>query len=352
MYQPVPLCVRFAGMMLQHNVSLRPFNTFGIAVNAAHLALATDEQSIAEALEYRQKQNLGLLVVGGGSNLLLTRDVEDLILQNGLKGITSQNISEDTVLVTAAAGENWHQFVVHCLQNDWGGVENLSLIPGNVGASPMQNIGAYGIEIKDSFYSLRAMDVRDGSIREFDAETCRFGYRESIFKREAKGHYIILSVTYQLSRRNHRLNTSYGAISQELEKMGIATPTIQDVSQAVIAIRRSKLPDPAVLGNAGSFFKNPVVENALLENIRSTYPQVVAYPAGEGHSKLAAGWLIETAGWKGFRRGDAGVHALQALVLVNYGHASGKEIWQLSQDVVDDVHQKFGVELEREVNVY
>jgi UDP-N-acetylmuramate dehydrogenase len=339
-------------MLQLQSTSLRAYNTFGIDVHASRLAEIATSEDILEALEIRQKENRELLILGGGSNLLFTRDVEDLLLLNRLKGINHSYLSEDEVLVEAAAGENWHTFVQFCIENNWGGIENLSLIPGNVGASPMQNIGAYGVEIKDVFHSVRAMHVADGSIHEFDAANCKFGYRESIFKREQKGKFIILSVSYKLTRRNHSLNTSYGAISQELETQGISNPSIRDVSNAVMAIRRSKLPDPAVLGNAGSFFKNPVVHNSLLDTIRPNYPNVVAYPAGDSHSKLAAGWLIETAGWKGFRRNDVGVHALQALVLVNYGSATGAQIWQLSQDIVDDVHSKFGVELEREVNVY
>jgi len=338
-------------MSIQQHISLKSHTTFGIEAYTSFWTEAVSEHDFNAALEFRQKHSLDLMILGGGSNILLTQDYAGLIIQNKLRGIQSETFSSKEVLVEVSAGENWHAFVQHCIANDWGGLENLSLIPGSVGASPMQNIGAYGCEIKDTFYSLRAMDIQDGSIHEFNAQQCKFGYRESIFKHEAKGRYIILSAKFKLSSKDHQIKTSYGAISQELEKMGIHNPSIRDVSNAVIAIRKSKLPDPAVIGNAGSFFKNPVVENSIVEKIRSTNPHVVSYPAGENHSKLAAGWLIEAAGWKGFRRGDAGVHALQALVLVNYGNATGKEIWQLSQDVVDDVASKFGVELEREVNI-
>ena len=338
-------------MSIQQHISLKSHTTFGIEAYTSFWTEAVNEYDLKAALEYRHKYSLELMILGGGSNILLTQDYSGLIIQNKLQGIQSETISNKEVLVEVAAGENWHLFVQHCIANDWGGLENLSLIPGSVGASPMQNIGAYGCEIKDTFYSLKAMEIQDGSIHEFDAQQCKFGYRESIFKHEAKGRYIILSAKFKLTNKEHQIKTSYGAISQELEKMGILNPTIRDVSNAVIAIRKSKLPDPAVIGNAGSFFKNPVVENSILEKIRSINPQVVSYPADENHSKLAAGWLIEAAGWKGFRRGDAGVHALQALVLVNYGKATGKEIWQLSQDVVDDVANKFGVLLEREVNI-
>jgi UDP-N-acetylmuramate dehydrogenase len=338
-------------MSIQQHISLKSHTTFGIEAYTSFWTEAVSEHDFNAALEFRQKHSLDLMILGGGSNILLTQDYSGLIIQNKLRGIQSEIFSSKEVLVEVAAGENWHAFVQHCIANDWGGIENLSLIPGSVGASPMQNIGAYGWEIKDTFYSLRAMNIQDGSIHEFNAQQCNFGYRESIFKHEAKGRYIILSSKFKLSSKEHQIKTSYGAISQELEKMGIHNPSIRDVSNAVIAIRKSKLPDPAVIGNAGSFFKNPVVENSIVEKIRSTNPQVVSYPVDENHSKLAAGWLIEAAGWKGFRRGDAGVHALQALVLVNYGNATGKEIWQLSQDVVDDVASKFGVELEREVNI-
>jgi UDP-N-acetylmuramate dehydrogenase len=338
-------------MSIQQHISLKSHTTFGIEAYTSFWTEAVSEHDLNAALEFRQKHSLDLMILGGGSNILLTQDYAGLIIQNKLIGIQSETFSSNEVLVEVSAGENWHAFVQHCIANDWGGLENLSLIPGSVGASPMQNIGAYGCEIKDTFYSLRAMDFQDGSIHEFDAQQCKFGYRESIFKHEAKGRYIILSAKFKLSSKDHQIKTSYGAISQELEKVGIQNPSIRDVSNAVIAIRKSKLPDPAVIGNAGSFFKNPVIENSIVEKIRSTNPHVVSYPADENHSKLAAGWLIEAAGWKGFRRGDAGVHALQALVLVNYGNATGKEIWQLSQDVVDDVASKFGVELEREVNI-
>lgn len=338
-------------MTIQQHISLKPHTTFGIDAFSDYWIEIDTEQDLLSALEYRQKHLLSLMILGGGSNILLTQDFSGLILHNSLKGIHSEVFSSNEVLVEVSAGENWHSFVQHCIANDWGGLENLSLIPGSVGASPMQNIGAYGCEIKDTFYSLRTMDIQDGSIHEFDANQCKFGYRESIFKHEAKGRYIILSAKFKLSSKDHQIKTSYGAISQELEKMGIQNPSIRDVSNAVIAIRKSKLPDPAVIGNAGSFFKNPVVTNDIVEQIRSKTPNVVSYSAGEHYSKLAAGWLIEAAGWKGFRRGDAGVHALQALVLVNFGNATGKEIWQLSQDVVDDVASKFGVVLEREVNI-
>jgi UDP-N-acetylmuramate dehydrogenase len=241
---------------------------------------------------------------------------------------------------------------MHCVDHNWGGIENLSLIPGTVGASPMQNIGAYGVEIKDVFEELEALRISDLQLEKFDKETCQFGYRESIFKHSHKNGYVITSVTYRLSKKDHALKTGYGAIQDELQQMGVLEPTIKDISNAVIAIRRSKLPDPKEIGNAGSFFKNPVVPISVLQEIRKKYEQVPNYPAGEGSVKLAAGWLIEQAGWKGFREGDHGVHAKQALVLVNYGSANGYEIMDLAQRIILDVKNKFQVELSNEVNFF
>jgi UDP-N-acetylmuramate dehydrogenase len=295
--------------------------------------------------------NQPLLILGGGSNLLFTKDFPGLVLLNQLKGFEICEETDTHTWVKSGAGENWHSFVIQCISKNLGGIENLSLIPGNVGASPMQNIGAYGVEIKDTFHSLEAIHLKTGEIRSFTNEECCFGYRESVFKNELKGQYLILSVTFRLTRKNHQYHIEYGAISQELEKQGITERTLQAISNAVIAIRKSKLPDPAQLGNSGSFFKNPVVEMSVLEQIQKNYPDVVSYPAGLGKVKLAAGWLIEKAGWKGFRKGDAGVHVNQALVLVNYGHATGAEIWQLSAAIIEDIERKFGVNLEREVNV-
>jgi UDP-N-acetylmuramate dehydrogenase len=256
----------------------------------------------------------------------------------------------DHVYIKAGAGENWHGFVQYCLRHNWAGVENLSLIPGCVGASPMQNIGAYGVEIKEVFESLEALHVQEKKVHIFSANDCEFGYRESVFKGKYKGQYVILNVTYRLNKKP-RFNTSYGAIEQELERMGVQQLSIQAVSQAVINIRTSKLPDPAKIGNAGSFFKNPSMPAAIYEQLKKEYPAIVGYPNADGTIKLAAGWLIEQSGWKGYRRGDAGVHEKQALVLVNHGHATGKEIYDLSEDVMKSVFEKFGVQLEREVNV-
>jgi UDP-N-acetylmuramate dehydrogenase len=290
------------------------------------------------------------LILGGGSNILFTKDVQGWVLKNEIKGIRVVQEDEETVWVEAGAGEPWHGLVLHCIEQGWGGLENLSLIPGNTGASPMQNIGAYGVEIKDVFDSLEAWHLQDRAWVRFTGTDCRFGYRESVFKRALKDQFIIASVTYRL-RKKPVLHLEYGAIREELERAGVQEPTIKDVSDAVIRIRSSKLPDPARIGNAGRFFKNPEVGSDQFEALRLQWPGIVGYPLPGGHVKLAAGWLIEKAGWKGFRSGDAGCHDKQALVLVNYGHASGSAIYDLSENILQDVHTKFGVTLEREVNI-
>jgi UDP-N-acetylmuramate dehydrogenase len=338
-------------MKISNNANLRSLNTFGMDVRANYLAELNVAHELHLAQDLCEKENLPLLILGGGSNILFLKDVSAVVLLNRLRGIETLEQNDTHVWVKAAAGENWHTFVLDCISNNYGGLENLSLIPGNVGASPMQNIGAYGVEIKDHFHSLEAIHLKTGITKTFSVHECQFGYRESVFKQAEKGQWLITSVTFKLSKKDHQLQTGYGAIMEELELMKINTPSIKSISDAVIRIRQSKLPNPSEIGNAGSFFKNPVVETSLVETIRSNYTDVVAYPAGDGKMKLAAGWLIEKAGWKGFRRGDAGVHARQALVLVNYGNATGTDIWQLSSDIVEDVFTKFGVELEREVNI-
>lgn len=335
-------------MNIQKAASLKSHNTFGIDA-IGDLAVFQSTEELPALMEKTTHQPS--LILGGGSNLLFTQNPTGWLWKNEIKGIEVVDENDDQVIVRSGAGENWHQFVLHCLRNNWGGLENLSLIPGKVGASPMQNIGAYGVEIKDIFHSLQAIRLSDGVLVEFDNPSCAFGYRESVFKRKLKDQYIIVTVSFRLSKRNHVLKTGYGDIQKELEMASIANPTIQDISQAVIAIRSSKLPDPSMLGNAGSFFKNPVVSNSIADSIQEKHPELVTYPAGDSAVKLAAGWLIEKAGWKGFRRNDAGVHTRQALVLVNYGEATGAEIWQLSEDILLDVQSKFGVTLEREVNI-
>ena len=333
--------------MIQTNKNLKEYNTFGISVKAEMFAIFSSIEELKQILSFRNDKKL--LVLGGGSNLLLTQDFDGLVIKNEIKRfeVIDETVSE--VIVESGAGENWHEFVLNCIDKGFGGVENLSLIPGSVGASPMQNIGAYGVEIKDVFESLSAYHIASGEIHYFDKTKCEFGYRESIFKNKVKGEYIILSVTFRLTK-NPTINSSYGAINEQLKVMGIQVPTIKELSAAVIAIRQSKLPDPKIIGNAGSFFKNPTVDNVLLEKIQENYPDIPNYPAENGR-KLAAGWLIEKAGWKGRTFDNYGVHKLQALVLVNYGNCTGQEIFDLSSQIIQDVFEKFGVLLEREVNI-
>ena len=333
--------------MIQTNKNLKEYNTFGISVKAEMFAVFSSIEELKQILSFRNDKKL--LVLGGGSNLLLTKDFEGLVIKNEIKRFEVIEESASEVIVESGAGENWHEFVLNCIDKGFGGIENLSLIPGSVGASPMQNIGAYGVEIKDVFESLSAFHIASGEIHYFDKTKCEFGYRESIFKNKVKGEYIILTVTFRLTK-NPTINSSYGAINEQLKVMGIENPTIQELSAAVIAIRQSKLPDPKIIGNAGSFFKNPTVEIALLEQIQKNYPDIPNYPALNG-KKLAAGWLIEKAGWKGRTLGNYGVHKLQALVLVNYGNCTGQEIFDLSSQIIQDVFEKFGVLLEREVNI-
>ncbi|MGS2739116.1 UDP-N-acetylmuramate dehydrogenase [Sinomicrobium sp. M5D2P17] len=336
-------------MNIQQNISLRKYNTFGIDVRARYFTSVSDTAELLKIIEdpgYPDR-----FILGGGSNILLTRDLEILVIHMKIKGITVLQEDENQVLIRAGAGENWHDFVLWTLDRNYGGLENLSLIPGNVGTAPIQNIGAYGVELKDVFESCEAVEVRSGKRKTFTGQDCRFGYRDSIFKQEAKGKYIITNVTFRLSKNDHDLHTGYGAIKDLLEERGIAIPSIQDVSDAVIAIRKSKLPDPAEIGNSGSFFKNPVITVADYEKLKTIYPEIPGYNISENQTKVPAGWLIEQCGFKGKRYGDAGVHAKQALVLVNYGNASGIEIWQLAQMILAAVKDKFGISLEPEVNV-
>lgn len=336
--------------MIQENISLRPFNTFGIDSKALYFTRFSgiaDLNKIRSGKEYREQKHL---ILGGGSNILLTQDFNGLVIKNEIKGIEKIKEDNEHVYVRAGAGEVWHNLVMYCIDNNWAGLENLSLIPGNVGASPMQNIGAYGVEIKETFESLEAYSVETGEIRTFNASQCEFGYRESVFKGKEKGKYIILNVTYRLNK-TPVFNTRYGAIEEELKNMGVHSLSIKAISQAVINIRTSKLPNPVELGNAGSFFKNPVVPTSKYLELKQQFPDIVGYKSSESETKLAAGWMIESCGLKGFTQGRCGVHKKQALVLVNYGGASGKEIYDLSSHVVAQVKNKFGVELEREVNI-
>jgi UDP-N-acetylmuramate dehydrogenase len=337
-------------LQVQSNVSLKPFNTFGVDVRARLFAEAHNDSDVREALAYAAAHKVELLVIGGGSNLLLSRDLDALVLRMASRGIRITHEDCGAAIVEAEAGEPWHPFVQEMLARGLSGVENLSLIPGTVGAAPMQNIGAYGVELKDVFHSLVALDRENGELREFSLADCAFGYRDSVFKHQT-GRWLILRVRFKLSFAA-RLHLDYGPVRQRLQEQGINEPTPMHVSRAICEIRSEKLPDPAVLGNAGSFFKNPVVPAELAERIKRTHPGLVAYPQPDGQVKLAAGWLIEQAGWKGFREGDAGVHALQSLVLVNYGSATGRDLLTLAQRIQADILERFGVTLEMEPNLY
>lgn len=336
--------------VIRHHVNLQAFNTFGIPAQALHYAELNEEAAFADIMQTDEYRLFPRLIIGGGSNILFTRDFEGLVIRNCLKGISLISENEETVLVEAASGENWHQFVQWCIAQGFGGLENLSLIPGCVGASPMQNIGAYGVEIKDVFKSLTALDLENGKRRVFSKEECAFGYRESVFKTIYKNKYLITSVTFEL-KRHPVINISYGAIAEQLKAMGVLSPGISDVSKAVMAIRQSKLPDPLVTGNAGSFFKNPEVSAEKYAEILSQFPELVSYPLASGHYKLAAGWLIEQAGLKGYEKNGAAVHTRQALVLINTGTATGEAVLALSTEIIEKVKKKYGITLEREVNI-
>lgn len=336
--------------MLEQNKELLPFNTFGLAAKAAHYAVVTTTSDVRSAIQGSIRP---IRVLGGGSNILFTQNVEGILLKNEIMGKEIVRRWPNRVHVRVGGGENWHQFVLWAVENNLGGIENLSLIPGTVGASPIQNIGAYGVEIKDVFVRLRAIDLETGKERVFSKKECAFGYRDSVFKREAKGRYLIKEVVFSLTTQQHRINTSYGDISKTLETLGITTPpTIADISRAVVHIRSSKLPDPQKIGNCGSFFKNPELPAAVLTEIRREYPQAPGYDLPDQRVKIPAGWLIEQCGWKGKRVGNTGCYEKQALVLVNHGGATGSEALQLAQDIIASVKARFGVELEPEVNIW
>lgn len=331
-------------------VSLKKYNTFGIDVKATHFLEITSQNQLQEVLI--QSPDTEYFVLGGGSNMLLTQDIKKKVLHIALKGYEVVRKTPKDVLLKVAGGENWHDFVLYCIENDFGGVENLSLIPGNVGTAPIQNIGAYGVELKDVFHSCEAVSRTTGDARTFNLADCQFGYRDSVFKGALKDQYIITSVTFKLSVGIHKVNTDYGAIYDTLKAKNSLDPTIKEVSDAVIAIRQSKLPDPNEIGNSGSFFKNPTVNQATFSALREKFPEVPFYPVASDVIKVPAGWLIEKAGFKGKRFGDAGVHDKQALVLVNYGTASGKEIWDLAMRIQKAVKIMFGLEITPEVNVF
>ena len=345
-------------MQVQQNYSLKNYNTFGINVQAEYFTEFESVESLQSIL--KDQENTSKMILGGGSNILFTKDFPGLILKNNISFIDESHDRDGTVLVRVGAGINWHRFVLHCVNNNYGGVENLSLIPGNVGASPMQNIGAYGVEIKDVFHELEAYDLKENIVRKFKKPECEFGYRESIFKKKYKDRFVILNVTFALNLKPV-FNTSYGAIEQELEKMNITQLSIKAISDAVINIRSSKLPDPAVIGNAGSFFKNPVITKGQYTRTTELFLssskknegvlEIPFYSIDDVHLKVPAGWLIEQCGWKGYRKNDAGCYPKQALVLVNYGNASGREIYDLSSEIILSVKGRFGMELEREVNI-
>ncbi len=337
-------------MQIQQHISLRPYTTFGIEAMAENFTAFSTTDELGKAIEIAA--NRPHIILGGGSNILFTKDVEGFVFRNEIKKIAVVQEDEEHVYVQAGAGENWHSFVEHCIKNGFAGIENLSLIPGTVGASPMQNIGAYGVEIKDVFHSLEAFSTDEKKLYTFSAKDCEFGYRESIFKRRYKNKFVIVSVCYKLSKKP-RFHLEYGGLRQQLEAMKIHELSIKAVSEAVIAIRTKKLPDPKKIGNAGSFFKNPVIDGLRYKALKEKYDSMPAFPANDGsnRTKVPAAWLIEQCGWKGFRKGDAGCHREQALVLVNYGRAKGSEILQLANDIIASVKEKFGIMLEKEVNV-
>jgi UDP-N-acetylmuramate dehydrogenase len=338
-------------MMLQHNVDLFPYNTFGLHAQAK---LFTAIGSVAESISLFQSDAFikqKHFVLGGGSNILLTKDFDGLVVKVEIEG--KEIISEDdsTITLRVGAGENWHQFVMYCVERNYGGIENLSLIPGTVGAAPMQNIGAYGVEIKKNILSVEAVEIATGDVRYFDNDACEFGYRESIFKQKLKDQFLISSITLRLTKKDHQFNISYGAIDETLKKFGSQTLSIKAISDAVIYIRSSKLPDPSRIGNAGSFFKNPSIQADLMDFIKKDFPTIPSYPSTDGLVKIPAAWLIEQCGWKGKTFGNIGVHQHQALVLVNYGGGEGEKIWQLAMKIKESVKEKFDITLQPEVNV-
>ena len=336
-------------MEIQTNFSLKNYNTFGIEAKAKQFVAVHSVAELRTILEEHKFEKK--FILGGGSNMLLTKDIEALVIHIDLKGKKIIQEDDDFVWVESQAGENWHEFVIWTIDQNFGGLENMSLIPGNVGTTPVQNIGAYGTEIKDTFYSCEAMSIENQEIKTFANSECHFGYRESVFKNEAKDQYIITSVIFKLTKRNHKINTSYGDITAELAKKDITNPTLKEVSNAVITIRQSKLPDPKELGNSGSFFKNPILLKTDFEEIHQKFPAMKYYEISATEVKVPAGWLIEQAGFKGKRFGDAGIHKNQALVLVNYGNATGQEILDVSKTIQETIFKTFGIHIEAEVNV-
>ncbi|MES2448219.1 MAG: UDP-N-acetylmuramate dehydrogenase [Bacteroidota bacterium] len=335
--------------ILQENISLKPYNTFGVEAKAKYFVEAKSENDLIEIFSNELTKTQKLLVLGGGSNMLFTQNFDGLVLKVGIQGIKYITQGDD-ISLTAGGGVVWNDLVSYCVDKGFAGMENLSLIPGTVGASPIQNIGAYGVELKDVFTSCTAFQISSGTIKTFNYQDCKFGYRDSVFKNELKGKYVITSVTFHLSKKTN-LKTHYGAITAELDERGIENPTIADVSKVVSAIRVSKLPDPKTIGNAGSFFKNPIISQSDFKELLANFPSVVNYPVGENEVKLAAGWLIEQCGFKGIVVGQTGTWKNQALVLVNHGNASGHEVYNFSEQIINTVRAKFGIKLDREVNI-
>jgi len=336
-------------MQIKTHISLKHLNTFGIDVYAKEFSVIQSHQELLDLIAQRDLTKEKFLMLGGGSNILFTKDFEGLLLKNEISGIEVINEDAQQVWIKVGAGVVWHEFVMHCIERGWGGLENLSLIPGTVGASPIQNIGAYGVEVKDLIVEVEGVDLVQKNTRTINSQECEFAYRSSVFKTSLKNTFLITAVVFRLDKQP-KLHVEYGAIKDQLSKMKIDHPTIKDVSNAVISIRQSKLPDPNSIGNAGSFFKNPVVPAKKLNELKAIFPGIVSFPF-ENDFKLAAGWLIEQAGWKGHREGNVGCHEKQALVLVNHGNASGAEVLQLAQKIQQSVFTKFGVRLEMEVNV-
>lgn len=336
-------------MQIHSNFSLKNYNTFGIEAHAKQFVAVRSIEDLKIVLQ--QNQHTKKFLLGGGSNMLLTQDINALVIHIDLKGKKVISENDAFVFVTCQAGENWHEFVLWTLSNNYGGLENMSLIPGNVGTTPIQNIGAYGTEIKDTLAFCEVMNIETQELQQFSNSECHFGYRESIFKQELKDQFIITAVTFKLTKSNHKINTSYGDIASELTKKNITNPTLIDVSDAVIAIRKAKLPDPKELGNSGSFFKNPILLKSDFEKIQVRFPEMKFYEISETAVKVPAGWLIEQAGLKGKRFGEAGIHINQALVLVNYGAATGQEILTVSKNIQETIFKTFGIHIETEVNI-
>lgn len=338
-------------LTIQQNISLQPFNTFGIQVKADFFTSMKSADMLLALLQDPQWKAMPKFILGGGSNTLFTQDFAGLVIKNDIQGIQCIDEDDNHLWLKIGAGENWHELVMHCIQHGFHGVENLSLIPGTVGAAPIQNIGAYGVELRDVFHQLEAVDIHRGEIKIFDNAQCEFDYRNSVFKTKYKDQYVITNVTLKLNKKPN-FNLSYGAVQETLKEMHIHDLTLKAVSDAVIHIRQSKLPDPKVIGNAGSFFKNPVISANQFKQLQEKFPHIPHYPADSSDSiKIAAGWLIEQCGWKGKRIGHIGVHDKQALVIVNYGSGTGNAIRDLALQIQNSVLEKFQIQLVPEVNI-